>query len=216
MTVRMTTLSVATLIASTATIATADFQGFSVETSDSGMGLGTTYKIYANVDGGNQLNAVYGDGSVELYIHAVNGSFYQNAFGGNTSTAINPALYSVFPSLMYDSWVTIGLEDQVGNALNNIGIDFSGFEGGGAIVTSDGSWFATPDDAQVYEVGGRVLIGQFTTTGDGVEGTINMQGKEADGTTNWNAIGAYFNTVPSPAAMVLLGIAGLVGCTRRR
>ena len=215
MIVRMTTLSVATLVASTAAIATADFQGFSIETSDSGMGLGTTYQIYADVDAGNQLNAVYGDGSVTLDVHVVNGSFYQNMFGGNTSQNINPARYGAFPSLMYDSWVTIGLDDQVGNALNNIGIDWSAFEGGGAIVTSDGSWFATPDDAQVFEVGGRVLIGQFTTTGDGVEGTINMQGKEADGTTNWNALGAYFNTVPAPGAIALLGLAGLVGRRRR-
>ena len=176
------TASVGSLILAGA--ASADFQGISYELSTNANG--NTVQVFVELEAGDQLNAVYGDGDNALLIEAVGGSFYQNAFGGATSTRINPALFPVFPSLAYDSWVTIGLQDQTDNAMLNIGIDFTDFEAGGAIWTDNGSWFATPDDAQVYEVGGQVLIGQFTVASDdGIFGTISMQGKNADG-SNWN------------------------------
>ena len=55
----------------------------------------------------------------------------------------------------------------------DIGVDWTVFEGdvlsgshtdGGNIASENGSWFATPSEAQVFEVDGRVLIGQFTAT----------------------------------------------------
>jgi len=202
---------VGSLLAGTAS---ADFTGISWDSSDSA--YGTTYLIYADVGADDQLNAVYGDDAIALSISAVNGAFYQNAFGAAVSTGINPALLPVFPSLAYDSFVTIGLLDQVGNAMLNIGIDFAAFEAGGEITTDNGSWFATPDDAQVYAVGGRVLIGQFTVdAGDGVQGTINLQGKNGAG-VNWSATDVYFNTVPAPGALALLGLAGLAARRRRK
>jgi hypothetical protein len=75
-----------------------------------------------------------------------------------------------------------------------------------------GSWFATPDDAQVYEIGGRVLIGQFTLNGGDLEGIVNLQGKNADG-TNWTVLGQDI-ALPAPGALALLGLAGVA--TRRR
>jgi uncharacterized protein (TIGR03382 family) len=129
---------------------------------------------------------------------------------------MNPAFFPIFPSLVYDSFVTIGLLTNVGNAMLDIGIDWTTFEAGGAITTSNGSWFATPDDNQVYEVGGQVLIGQFTVAdGDGVFGSINLQGKNADG-SNWSAVGVEFNTIPAPGALALLGLAGIVARRRRK
>jgi MYXO-CTERM domain-containing protein len=68
----------------------------------------------------------------------------------------------------------------------------------------------------VYEVGGRVLIGQFTVGDDDhVFGTINMQGKNADG-SNWSAIGVNFDTLPAPGALALLGLAGIAARRRRK
>jgi uncharacterized protein (TIGR03382 family) len=193
--------------------ALADLNGISWDTVDSGMGLGTTYQLYADVNAGDQVNAVYGDDAVALQINAVNGTFYQNAFGGNTPPSA--ALIAVFPSLAYDSFVSIGRLTDTDDGMLEIGIDWTNFEAGGPIFTDNGSWFATPDNAQVHEVGGRVLIGQFTVAGEGLEGTINIQGKDG-ALNNWNATDVYFNTVPAPGALALLGLAGLVARRRRK
>ena len=189
----------------------ADLQGISHEVVDSANGL--VVQVFVDLEAGDQLNAVYGDGDNALHIGVTDGgSFYQNAFGDATVAGMNPALFGFFPSLLNDSFVTIGLSDNVGNAMLDIGIDFSGFEAGGAIDTDNGSWFATPDDAQVYEIDGRVLIGQFTLNGGDLEGIVNLQGKNADG-TNWTVLGQDI-ALPAPGALALLGLAGVA--TRRR
>ncbi len=207
----ITAAGVASLVAGSS--AFADLNSISVDAIDSGMGLGTTYRVYADVDAGDQVNAVYGDGNVALQINAVDGTFYQNFFGGNTPPSA--ALFGVFPSLEFDSFVSIGLLTDTNDHMLEIGIDWSAFEAGGSIFTDNGSWFATPDNGQVHEIDGRVLIGQFTVVGDGLEGTINIQGKD-DSLDNWTATDVYFNTVPAPGALALLGLAGLVARRRRK
>ena len=87
--------------------ASADFQGLTLEVVDNGgLVAGTTYDLYANVDAGGRVDAVYGDGTNLLSIGVNGGSFVQNAFGGNTSIDINEAFLPLFPSLAYDSFVT--------------------------------------------------------------------------------------------------------------
>jgi hypothetical protein len=199
--------------------AAADYTGLSYETTFDNVPDSVTIRVYADFDNQNdQLNAVYGDGAHPLSIESTT-SFYQNPFGGPVSTDINPALFPVFPSLEYDSWVTIGLEDQVDNAMLNIGIDWTNFEAGGAIETSDGAWFATPDDAQVLAGAElRVLIGQFTSMGNDsiVSGTISMQGTTAAGDT-WVATDVQIGgLIPAPGAVALLGLAALTTRRRRR
>ena len=196
--------------------ATADFQGLTLEVVDNGGTVaGTTYDLYANVDAGGRVDAVYGDGTNTLSIGVNGGNFVQNIYGGNTSMDINPAFLPLFPSLAYDSFVTIGLTDSGGNALNNIGIDFTGFAAGGTLSTDNGTWFVTPDDAQGNESGGRVLLGRFTIDGGDLEGSINLQGRDSSGTV-WNADGISFSTIPAPGALALLGLAGLAVRRRRK
>ena len=84
----------------------------------------------------------------------------------------------------------------------------------GDLTTSNGSWFATPDDAQVFEVDGKVLIGQFTTTGD-ISGIMNIQGKNAD-LSNWQYRSVEFTCIPTPGAIALLGLAGVTARRRRK
>ena len=178
-----------------------------------------TVRLYADFDAAtDELDAVFGDAENDLYITSTNG-FYQNDFGGATSADINPALYNAFPSLVRDSWVTIGLEDQVGNNMLNIGIDFADFEdNGGDIWTDNGTWFATPDDAQVLAGADlRVMIGQFTMLGldSFVSGVLNIQGKHGDFETfQERDIEFVFPMPPAPGTLALLGIAGLA--QRRR
>ena len=147
------------ILASLTTSAMSDYIGLSFEYEDSGNDL-WTLRLYGNfTETTDQLNAVFGDSQSSLYIRSEKG-FYQNPFGGPTSVSINPALYPIFPSLAYDSWVTIGSEDQVDNQMLDIGIDWTEFENGGNIETDNGTWFATPDDAQVLAGNDlRVLIG---------------------------------------------------------
>jgi hypothetical protein len=192
----------------------ADFQGISHTMYESD--YGDVYRIYVDVEAGDQLNAVYGDADNALSIEGTS-AFVQSGFGQATVAGMNPALFGFFPSLVHDSFVTIGLETNVGNAMLDIGIDFSGFEAGGQIYTNNGSWFATPDDAQVYEVGGQVLIGQFTVAaGEGVFGIINLQGKNGSDGENWSISGVEFSTIPAPGALALLGLAGIAARRRRK
>ena len=206
--------------------ASAALQSVSMELVNVG-DQGSTYRLFANLDAGARVDAVYGNSVGTLSIAAANGAtMYQNANGGPTSKEINSNFFPFVPSMEWDSYVSIGAYYQNGapfggNNLNNIGIDWSSFEGGGDLVTDNGSWFVTPEDAQGGELNGQVFLGQFTVQGglgtsDDLVGQINLQGKDANGDT-WNAIGATWNTpVPAPGALALLGLAGLASSRRRR
>jgi MYXO-CTERM domain-containing protein len=181
---------------------------------------GDTYRLYANLDADARIDAVYGNsqGALEVSVDG-GGSMYHDAAGGATSQSINSAFFMFVPSMEWDSYVSIGAlysnGDPFGaNNLNDIGIDWGIWEGGGDLVSDNGSWFVTPDDAQGGEVNGQVFIGQFTVaSGESLVGQVNLQGKDADGNT-WNAVGASW--VPAPGALALLGLAGLAGRRRRR
>lgn len=207
-----------TIIASSiiAGSAMADYSGLSYTSVDNGDGTWTA-RIYADFDAPtDQLNAVFGDPDDSLQVTSTNG-FYQNNYGGATSAEINPAFYDLFPSLLQDSWVTIGLEDQTNNAMLNIGIDWTGFEGGGEISTNNGAWFATPADAQVLAGDNlRVLVGQFTMFGldAHVSGVLNLQGYAGDFEPFQVRNQVFDFAIPAPGAIALLGIAGIA--TRRR
>ncbi|MDG2424739.1 MAG: hypothetical protein P8M22_12265 [Phycisphaerales bacterium] len=185
---------------------------------------GRTYRLYVGLDAGARVDAVYGNAQGALSIYAGNGAtMYQDAAGGATSQSINSAFFQFVPSMEWDSYVSIGALYSDGspfgaNNLNDIGIDWGVWEGGGDLYTDNGSWFVTPDDPQGLEQNGRVFIGQFTLQGG--TGTaadlfvqVNLQGKDANGDT-WNTIGAP--GWPSPGALALLGIGGFVGPRRRR
>ena len=110
--------------------------------------------------------------SLNPWIMALDDDVKINAYNGYVNGLTQEA-----NELQYDSWVTIGKENQVGNKLADIGIDWTNFQNGGNIVTRNGSWYITPNDDQGYAIDGKVLIGQFTME----EGTIpdvliNIQG----------------------------------------
>ena len=160
-----------------------------------------TVDVYALVESGDRLDAVAGDVNVDKIISALpNGSFWQHPFGANDSSGINPALIGTFPSLAFDSFVTIGLLDQTDNALSTQGIDFSAFISGGDIFTDNGAWYITPADTQGEHTTitgsdcddhAAVLIARLTVSG--LDTTIHVealfQGSDTGGVV-WQTNGA--------------------------
>jgi len=111
-----------------------------------------TVEIYAVLPEGDRLDAVAGNTENNKTV-TTSGTFYQNAMGGPTSTSINSAFFPLAPDLEYDSYVTVGALHSDGypfanNALLDIGIDWTDFEAGGAVSTTNGTWFVTPADPQ--------------------------------------------------------------------
>ena len=183
------------------------FQGMDyrvVETNAVAGDFNWTVEFYVVLNADERLDAVAGDGINDKRL-ATSGTFYQNPFGGPTSMEINPLLYGNFPSLQYDSFVTLGAMDNTGhpydnNALMNIGIDWSNFEdNGGDVYTDNGLWFVTPDDSQGEpmlftnqncEEKYGTLVARVTVFGelDSVYMGALFQGKDSAGTT-WQATG---------------------------
>lgn len=213
----MKVLTQTLVLAAMPTFAMSDYTGLIFEYENEGAEL-STLKLYAEfTESTDQLNSVFGDANSDLYIRSENG-FYQHFLGGPTSNNINPALISLFPSLEYDSWVTIGSENQVDNAMIDIGIDWTEFEDGGDIETDNGVWFATPNDIQVMAGDDlRVLIGQFTTYGydSQISGSLNLEGKKGDFET-FVVRNQYFGPIaPAPGTIAILGL-GFFYQQRRR
>ncbi|MDP6541988.1 MAG: hypothetical protein QF444_05025 [Phycisphaerales bacterium] len=177
----------------------------------------TSWRLYAEFDNANdQLNSVGGSPSSQGVIASANG-FYQNVMGGPFGFDINEALYSFFPSLEFDSWVTIG--GIASNTTNN-NVDTTFFETGGNFYINDGSWSLPQGNPYAFAstVGGmtnfNVLVGQLTTYGSGVEsrpwGQLNLSGYDSLG-NSWSIDGT---PIPAPSAIVLFGVFGTIA--RRR
>jgi hypothetical protein len=130
-----------------------------------------TFRVYANFDNlQDQLTAVFAQSGNPIDISASSG-FYQNALGGTFASDINPAGLLVDPDLAYDSWMTIGGEDN-SLSLSSVGVESASetFESGGDFQIDNAlgaSWFVLPDTepAAFPDEEGRVLIAQLTTSG---------------------------------------------------
>ena len=119
-------------------------------------------------------------------------SFFQHILGGATPQNVNPLLLPNFAELAFDSWVTIGLDGpadavagenaasivQSPNQSWSLGFDPGGGSPGGDIVIDDevgGVWYILNGDANGFpDENGRVLLGQFTTSGT-LSGNMQVQ-----------------------------------------
>ena len=176
-----------------------DVVGLSVEVVGNnlvtGIGTNRTIRLVATVPTGWRLDAVAGNLDTPLTVQAVDGTFYQHAFGGNTSLDINDGLIPIFPELAYDSWTTIGAYNQSGepysepNAVNTLGIDWSTFDTQHFISSTNGTWYVTPEDIQgttapfvgpCDRIRDGVAIAQLTLVGDNASLSFSalLQGKD--------------------------------------
>ena len=143
----------------------------------------STYRIYAVLpQEGDFLSSISGEGAFSTQIRTST-SFYQHPLGASTPNFINPALFGGYPELEYDSYMTIGLDQQPDlgageGAINVAGNWGNDFENGGDVVLNGefgGAWFALNGDANGFAgADRRVLVAQVTTDG-AVNGQIFAQ-----------------------------------------
>lgn len=147
------------------------------EVDNKGAVPGRTYRVYAQMEAeGDVIDAVFGDGEDYLEVSST-APFFQHERGGNSANELQRSDVQSVAGLKYDSWVTIGYEDNYMNALTAFLMDFSEFEQGGQLYTDNGAWFVTPDMRQAAAgPDGKLLLMQLTTEGE-VSGRINLHGR---------------------------------------
>ena len=130
----------------------ASFDGLVFETfelNSAGDGV-HTFRVYAQFSNPNdQLVSIYGTADNPLSITTTT-TFFQSAVGGPTAEGLNPLLLESFPDLEWDSYVTIGAEDNSGEGVQSAGLDYNTFEAGGALTSTQqpvetGSCSLTPN-----------------------------------------------------------------------
>ena len=150
------------------------------EVDNGGVVAGRTYRVYAVMESeGDVIDAIFGEAGRPLEISSSSG-FYQHPKGGGMAAEVQRYDVENDATLAYDSWVTIGLEDNYMNSLTAFPPEttfFDAFEAGGTLTTDNGAWFVLPDKRQALAPADkRILIAQFTTTGT-VNGLINIHGR---------------------------------------
>ena len=157
----------------------------SLATIDASINSGTSarcWRVYACMDDPDwELQIIYGDNTAP-WILSNTGTFYQAPLnGGPTAKTVNPIFYPFEPSSVYDSWYTIGRENNTSNTnyISTTGWAAS-FEAGGGFVVNDvvgssifGNWLPPFSEGRP-DADNKVLIAQFTT--DGIfTTTVNFQ-----------------------------------------
>ena len=154
-------------------------------------GYSTTH-VYATTENSDDfVSSISGDATNPTFVNTST-SFYHAALGAGVPNGINSLLFPVYPDLAYDSWVTIGLsgtpnalagEANVSTVQSTNNPWFTNFDPGGGLPGGNiaiddeigGAWYALNGDAN--GVAGddlKVLIGQFTSTGD-LDGQFYIQ-----------------------------------------
>lgn len=168
--------------------ASAQFKGFITEqVENEGKVPGSTWRIYAEMTNkGDALFVVFGDSTHEIEIKSTQ-PFYQSKEGGALAKDANRKDAVENAGLRYDSWVTIGAEDNYNNNVSPLNFDFTTFESGGSIVSGkEGAWFCIPTEKQAYcGEDKRILLMQLTTTGR-ITGKLSLMGKTKDGESYTN------------------------------
>lgn len=155
------------------------------------------YRVWAELANANsRLIGFYGSPGKPMSISAA-GGFYQSPLGADTSDGVSCGASG---SERFDSWLTIAQTCNSAPSTHPLyveGIDFTAFNAGGAVQTSNGIVFVEPDAPQaIAGASRRVLLMQLTTL-QAVQatGTMNLLGANADG-SDWEA---FQISIPSPS-----------------
>ena len=143
----------------------------------------TTYRLYVNfpADDTYYIGSISGDGDTASNIQSLNIStttnFYQDPVGSLTANGINPSAFSSFPTLEYDSWITvIGEDNTFATQVSTAGEGWiTNFEAGGDIVINSqegGAWYILNNVDNGQSVN-KALIAQLTTDGD-ISGQVTV------------------------------------------
>ncbi len=205
----------------------AGFVGIKVVGKDNPFNL-LVCNVYAIFDrpGEDFVEAVAGTYNTPMLIEVIGGSFY-NTPNLSTDQAPSTFLIGIFPSLAFDTFVTIGVKSvgTAGQPKDNLTIT-TGFPGitGSVLFTDQAGWGLTPLADQrdpfnpnaSFPGNGQILIGQFT----GTPGSTAITGQfliqyTSNGQQFVQSAVSFFH-VPSPGALALLGTAALIGARRRR
>ncbi len=203
--------------------ASGGFTGISTTSKPNEFGL-FVVNVYAEFDrpGADFVLGVGGTALNPLTIEVIGGTFYQHPFGDDRAPT---GVVDAFPSLAYDTFVTIGVKcvgdppcQQIDRMFFTPG--WPGF-GPAALRLTNDAWALTPGspasdpfNPDYFAGDGRVLIGQFSTLdGTAIQGTMR-QHITSNGQAGSQAVVSFF--VPGPGALWLLGAMGLLGRRRRR
>ena len=162
--------------------------------------------------------AVAGTPNTPMNIKVANGVFYNHAFGGDK--APSAALIAAFPILAFDTFVTIGKKTDQGDTLTITPGFPLGITGSSLSTTSSG-WAVIPtapqgdpfDQDDSFPGNGHLLLAQFSTlNGTSISGTMLI--RYVSNGTSASQIVSF--GIPTPGALAMLGVAGLIGTRRRR
>ena len=204
----------------------AGFVGIKVVGKDNPFGI-LVCNVYAIFDrpGEDRMEAVAGTANTPLQIDIIGGVFYNTPNVGS-NYAPSTFLISLFPSLAYDSFVTIGVKavGTNGQPKDNLTISpgYPKPEGSQKFTTSSG-YGITPLEAQgdpfdpvnSFPGNGQIIIAQFSTAdGTAIAGQFLIQ-YTSNGVQFQQSAVSFFH-VPGPGALAMLVTAGLLGTRRRR
>jgi hypothetical protein len=164
----------------------AQFKSFYVEPiQNNGKVPGRTWRVYAEMtNAGDQLFVVFGDSIHKIEIASTK-PFFQATAGSALAKDINRKEASENELLRFDSWITIGAEDNYDNNTSTLNLNLESFEKMGGKIDSgkEGAWFCIPTNKQAYSgEDRRILLMQLTTEGQ-ISGKLSLMGKSKDGTS---------------------------------
>ena len=176
-----------------------------------------TCRVYAEFDDPADF-LISGSGSPgnAFWATSTDGAFFAPAIANSLTAPMNltPGIWSN----QWDTYVTIGLDDNLGDATGTS----PGFAAAVANLTANFStvnaaFYVTPADPQGTAgnyTGNMVMMAQFTVAETATTaGGLGVQWNDAAGVTTLTY--AEWECIPAPGALALLGLAGLLGRRRR-